>query len=168
MPVLLPDDLALILFRALTRVPPVSGHVIQDMLTEQGKLLHHIQGQLCTMSQNTQTTDQQFQAELSSFADDLRQQTTVTNGLKIAFATVAEQLAAAIEAAKNSGASEEELTSLRSLHAGLRDNTTTITQAITENTAAAGEPPAPPVGEGEGTAEGEGSTEGTAASTRRR
>lgn len=166
MPVLLPDDLALILFRQLVRVPPVSGHVIQDMLTEQGKLLHHIQGQLHTMSQTSQTTDQQFQEELASFADDLRQQTTVTNGLKIAFSAVAEQLAAAIEAAKNSGASEDELTSLRSLHAGLRDNTTTITQAITENTAAASEPPAPVVGEGEGTAEG--SAEGTAATSRRR
>lgn len=149
MPVTLPDDLALLLFKTLTRLPPVSGHVIIDMLTAQGqdiaeqrKLLQQLQGQMDTMSQTNQSTDQMFQAELASFGDDLKKQTTVANGLKVAFAAVAQQLAAAIDAASKAGASEAELTSLRAMHADLLGNTTTMSEAVTTNTVAATEPPA--------------------------
>lgn len=150
MPVLLPDDLALVLFRSLTKLPPVSGHVIQqmlsdqsDMLVEQQKLLLQLQSQVNQMSQTEQSTDQQFQAELAAFGEDLRQQTTVANGLKVAFAGVAQKLAEATAAALAAGASEAELTSLRALHADVIANTGTMASAITENTQAAGEPSAP-------------------------
>lgn len=152
MPVVLPDDLALLLFRTMTKLPPVSGHVIIDMLTVQGKelaeqrkLLQLLQGQITTMSQTNQSTDQQFQAELASFSDDLKKQTTVANGLKVAFAAVAQQLAAATDAAAANGASEAELTSLRTLHADLLGNTATISNAVVSGTAAQNEPPAPVV-----------------------
>lgn len=95
------------------------------------------------MSQTEQSTDQQFQAELAAFSEDLRQQTTVANGLKVAFAGVAQKLAEATAAALAAGASEGELTALRTLHADMLANTSTMASAITDNTQAAGEPSAP-------------------------
>lgn len=150
MPVMLDDATAALVFRALTRVPPVSGQAILSLLQEQGIAIaeqKHILVQLSTkvgiMSDTQKTTDQQFLDELESFKADMQKQTTVANGLKVAFAGVAQQLADQIAAAQNKGASADELAGLVSLHQGLLANTDTITSAVTTGTVAATEPQAP-------------------------
>lgn len=178
MPVLLDDATAALVFRALTRVPPVSGQAILSLLQEQGIAIaeqKHILVQLSTkvgiMSDTQKTTDQQFLDELESFKADMQKQTTVANGLKVAFAGVAQQLADQIAAAQNKGASPEELAGLVSLHQGLLANTDTMASAVTTGTAAASEPAAPVVPttsvdvSGTGTAAGDttGQAEGTTA-----
>lgn len=146
MPVLLDDDTALMVFKALMRLPPTSGHVIigllqeqAKMLGDQGKLIQQLTGQVNSMSQ----TDQEFQTELAGMAADMAKQTTATNGLKVLVAGFAQKLADATAAAQAAGASPAELTALKSLHTDLIANTTAIVEAGTANTAAASEPPAP-------------------------
>jgi hypothetical protein len=152
MPITLDDATAALVFRALTRVPPVSGQVILSLLVEQSAILAEqsqliiaLSNKVGIMSDNQKTTDQQFQDELAAFGEDLRKQTTVANGLKVAFAGVAQQLADQIAAAAAKGASAEELSGLKALHQGLLANTDTIASAVTDGTAASSEPPAPVV-----------------------
>lgn len=157
MPVTLDDATAALVFRALTRVPPVSGQVILSLMqeqsasiaeqraaiAEQNKLIVQLTTKVGIMSDTQKTTDQQFQDELAAFGEDLKKQTTVANGLKVAFAGVAQQLADQIAAAAAKGASAEELSGLKALHQGLLSNTDTIASAVTEGTVAATEPSAP-------------------------
>jgi hypothetical protein len=159
MPVTLDDATAALVFRALTRVPPVSGQVILSLMqeqsasiadqkaavAEQNKLIHQLLTKADIMSDTQKTTDQQFQDELAAFGEDLKKQTTVANGLKVAFAGVAQQLADQIAAAAAKGASADELSGLKALHQGLLANTDTIASAVTEGTVAATEPSAPVV-----------------------
>lgn len=150
MPVTLDDATALLVFKALTRLPPVSGQAILAVLeeqggtlAEQGKLLLELSQKVNEMSQTQSQTDQDFQTELAGMREDMSKQTSVVNAMKVFVAGIAQKLADAEQHAIQSGATAEELSAIRSLRTDLQANTNDIAAATTENTPAQNEPTTP-------------------------
>lgn len=152
MPVLLDDATVLLIFKALTRVPPVSGNVIIGLLQEQGqaladqgKLIQTLTQKVDQMSQTQNQNDADFQTELAGIQADMTKQTTVTNSVLVFVQGIKQKLSDAIASAQAAGATAAELAAVQQLHAELNTNTQALVGATTENTTAATEQPAPVV-----------------------
>lgn len=97
-----------------------------------------IQQRMTDMSGSMQTI-------FDTLTADVEAQTTVANGVTVAFTALQTQLTAAIAAASAAGATPAMLTQLNAIDAGLKQNTATIVTATTTGTPVASEPPAPVV-----------------------
>lgn len=142
MPVTLADDLVALLIRALMGRPPTAGQVIINMLDQQESLLQQLIAKVEEMSQTQSQSDQDFRAELQAFTADVEKQTTVANGLKVAFAGLAQQVSDLLAQRQAAGATPDELKGLQELHQAVSANTD-LMSAVTANTQAQNEPPAP-------------------------
>jgi hypothetical protein len=148
MPLLLEDDLALLVLRALMRLPPVSGHVIIGLLQtmqqkqdDQGKLIQTLMQKVDQMSQTQNQDSADFQTELAGIRDDVAKQTTAVNGMAVFVAGIKDKLAEALARPDPVQA----LAAVKAIHADLNSNTAAIVAASVENTTASTEPPAPVV-----------------------
>lgn len=89
------------------------------------------------MSDATDTAIAQLQQDVAALTDAEGKAVTLLNGL-------ATQLAAAIAAASNSGATPTQLSELNDLHAAITTATSGLVQAVATDTPAAPPPPPPP------------------------
>lgn len=146
MPVPLDDNTALLVIKALVRLPPVSGNVIISLLQEQGKALAD-QGKLIQtlverqqqMSDTNKQNQVAFESELAGIRDDVAKQTTAVNGMAVFVAGIKDKLAEALARPDPAQA----LAAVRAIHTDLNSNTAAIVAASVENTTAAVEPAQP-------------------------
>lgn len=146
MPIILDDATALLLLQHfLTSKSPPSGTglAILGIVQDSRKLLQQLQQGLQSMSETTQTTDQQFQTELAGLRDDVAKQTTTANGLKVLVAGIVQKLTDAEAHAQAAGATPSELSALRAIRTDLAANTQAMVDAAAQGTTSQGEAPAP-------------------------
>jgi hypothetical protein len=139
MPITLDDATALLVIRAITRLPPASGQLILAALeqqserqAEQAMLLREISRKVGIMSQS----QQDFDTEIAGLRDDVSRQTSVTNSVKVFVAG----LAAKLDEALSRPDPAQAVAAVRAIHADLNANTQSLVDATTQSTPSAGEP----------------------------
>lgn len=92
------------------------------------------------LQQQVQTMSDRIDTELSSLQADVAAQGTVIASATTAFRGLSDQLAAALEQARNAGATENQLAAVTSVHQAVLANTANLAAAIPQNTPSANDP----------------------------
>lgn len=134
-PVLLDDET----FRMFIDLLHTVASRMARRLDIHGAKLDQLLQKVNSMSDNANNLQAQFQQEFDSFKADVEAQTSEIASVRVAFNGLNQQLAAALQAARDAGATQVQLAALQALHQTLLANTQGMVEAVATNTQSEGQ-----------------------------